>query len=227
MSYNAKSEWNKAMKNSQMAYPAEYIIRIFKGEYPRLNFNKTEFVNKKICDLGCGDGRHIAFFNTLGFKSYGIEITQEMVDLVKKSLTDLKINSEIKVGTNDSIPFDSNFFDYLVSWNACYYMGQSRNFDSYVKEFSRILKPNGYLVLSIPKKTCFIYKQSEQILPGYQLIKNDPFNVRNGEVLRMFENEKEIEKAFSSYFTNFIFGSIEDDCFGFNYHWHLAICQKK
>jgi hypothetical protein len=43
----------------------------------------------------------------------------------------------------------------------------------------------------------------------------------------MIENEKEIEKAFSSYFTNFIFGSIEDDCFGFNYHWHLAICQKK
>jgi ubiquinone/menaquinone biosynthesis C-methylase UbiE len=102
-----------------------------------------------------------------------------------------------------------------------------RNFNKYVKEFARVMKPNGYLVLSIPKKTSFIYKDSEKSNPGYQIIRNDPFNTRNGEVLRMFENENDIKKEFSTHFKNFIFGSVHDDCFGYNYHWHIVVCQKK
>ena len=43
----------------------------------------------------------------------------------------------------------------------------------------------------------------------------------------MFENEKEIENAFVSEFENFVFGSIEDDCFGFDYHWHLVVCTRR
>ena len=76
-------------------------------------------------------------------------------------------------------------------------------------------------------KTCFIYHSSEKLKKGYRIIRNDPFNVRNGEILRMFENENEIQKEFSGYFKNFIFGSIHDDCFGYDYHWHLVVCQKK
>ena len=106
-------------------------------------------------------------------------------------------------------------------------MGENGDFDVYVEEFATCLKTDGYLVLSIPKKTCFIYHDSEQLNDGYQIIRNDPFNLRNGEVLRMFENEDEIKNVFSKYFKNFIFGSIQDDCFGFDYHWHLVICQKK
>ncbi|MBU0549667.1 MAG: hypothetical protein KJ838_05070, partial [Candidatus Omnitrophica bacterium] len=58
--------------------------------------------------------------------------------------------------------------------------------------------PRGHLILSIPKKTCFIYQNSEIVEPGYRIIKNDPFNVRNGEVLRIFENEEEIIKLHST-----------------------------
>ena len=43
----------------------------------------------------------------------------------------------------------------------------------------------------------------------------------------MFEDEEEIKKTFSPEFKDFIFGSIEDDCFGLNYHWHLIVCKRK
>lgn len=228
MTYNAKKEWTDAfLKQKEMSYPSEYVIRIFKGSYPRLNFDKTSFKNKKICDLGCGDGNNLVLLHQCGFDIYGMEITEEIVNRVKYNLIKKNINSEIKIGTNDKIPFDDNFFDFLLSWNSCYYMGNQRNFNVYVREFSRVLKKDGYLVLSIPKKTCFIYHGSEKIQDGYQRIKNDPFNVRNGEVLRMFEDEQEIEDVFSKYFKNFIFASVHDDCFGFDYHWHLVVCQKK
>jgi len=228
MSYNAKNEWTKAyLAEESMAYPSEYVIRIFKGSYPKLNFDKNSFKNKKICDLGCGDGRNLLLLSQCGFDVYGMEISEDIVKTVRSNMDYLNINAEIKCGTNDNIPWKNDLFDYLLSWNSCYYVGENGDFDVYVEEFARCLKTDGYLVLSIPKKTCFIYHDSEQLNDGYQIIRNDPFNLRNGEVLRMFENEDEIKNVFSKYFKNFIFGSIQDDCFGFDYHWHLVICQKK
>lgn len=225
--YDAKKEWTKSFLGMGMAYPSEYVIRIFKGSYPRLNLDKSSFENKKICDVGCGDGRNLVLLRECGFDVSGVEITSEIVDKITTSLDNMSINGDIRAGTNDAIPFEDECFDYLLSWNACYYMGEMRDFGKYVKEFARVLKKGGYFVVSIPKKTCFIYHDSEKLKDGYQIIRNDPFNVRNGEVLRMFEDEDEIRKEFSVLFDDFIFGSIHDDCFGYDYHWHLFVCQKK
>ena len=213
--------------DNAMVFPSEYVIRIFKGSYPHLNLDKGSFKGKKILDVGCGDGRNLVVLAQAGFDVHGAEVNQEIVDVVRKNMQELSIPAKIEVGTNDSLPFDEGYFDYLLSWNACYYLGENRDFNSHVEEFGRVIKAGGTLVLSIPKKTCFIYKGSDEERPGYRTIKNDPFNVRNGEVLRMFESEKEIEDTFSPYFKDFIFGSIEDDCFGLDYHWHMIVCRKR
>ena len=139
----------------------------------------------------------------------------------------MKIKCDIKVGNNSNIPYGKSFFDFLLSWNSCYYMDGDLAFEKVVKEFARVLKKDGYLILSIPKKTCFIYKNSKKVKKGYRMIMDDPFKVRNGQIMRYFKNENEIKYSFSKYFKNFIFASIEDDCFGLNYHWHLLVCRKK
>ena len=227
MKYNAKKEWSKEIQGRVMMYPAEYVIRIFKGSYHRLNFDKDSFKNKKICDAGCGDGRHLVLLKQCGFDIYGTEITEDIVNKVMSNLHDINIDADIRVGTNDKIPFEDEYFDYLLSWNACYYMGDHYDFDKHVEEYARILKKEGYLVLSIPKKTAFIFKDSEKLKKGYVIIRDDPFKIRNGEVERIFEDEKEIEATFQPYFKNFIFSSVVDDCFGWNYHFHIVVCQKK
>lgn len=226
--YDSKKSWTKAFIESEMAYPAEYVIRIFKGKYPRLHLSENSFEGKKICDVGCGDGRNLVLLKQCGFDVYGVEITEDIVDKVKSNLHSVGVDgSGIKVGANDNIPFGDKEFDYLLSWNACYYMGESRDFSSYVREFARVLKEEGHLILSIPKTSCFIYHGSEDLGNGYFMIKNDPFNIRNGEVLKGFKSEQEIIEAFSEYFENFVYGSVQDDCFGFDYHWHLVVCKRK
>jgi len=106
-------------------------------------------------------------------------------------------------------------------------MNKTFSFSDVIDEYARVLKKGGYLILSIPKKTCFIYKDCKKITDNLVEITNDPFNLRNGETMAIFDSEKEIASLFSKHFENFTFGSIHDNCFGFDYHWHLIICQKK
>ena len=222
------SLWTRELGKSEIAYPSEYVIRIFKGKYPKLDLTSDLNKGKKICDVGCGDGRNLALLKTCGYDISGVEINQQIVDRVKENLKPLGVDgSTIKVGSNDKIDFPDASFDYLLSWNACYYMGEVDDFQDHVKEFARVTKPSAKLVLSIPTSECFIYKGSDELKSGYRIIREDPFGVRNGGVLRMFSGEDEIVEAFSEYFEDFVFGSINDDCFGYDYKWHLIIASRK
>ena len=61
---NVEKRWNKALlnKNNNDGYPSEYLIRIFKGNYPKLKLSKNSFLKKKIGDISCGGGRILKFF---------------------------------------------------------------------------------------------------------------------------------------------------------------------
>ena len=49
----------------------------------------------------------------------------------------------------------------------------------------------------------------------------------SGYLMRCFEDENSFLDDLSHYFSDISVGSIKDDCFGWNYHWHLAVCVKK
>ena len=51
--------------------------------------------------------------------------------------------------------------------------------------------------------------------------------MRNGEIMRVFQSQLEIQEEFEEFYKNFNFGEITDDCFGLNFHWHLLVAKKK
>ena len=117
--------WNKAYADNKMAYPAEYVIRMFKGNYPKLNLMREGYAGKSILDIGCGDGRHLSFFNTMGFERLaGTEISEETVSIAKNNLNEINIDADIRVGVNNNLGFGTEEFDFLLSWNVCYYLAR-------------------------------------------------------------------------------------------------------
>ena len=99
----------------------------------------------------------------------------------------------------------------------------------HISELARVTKPGGWIILSVPKSTSFIYNESvEANKPGYRIIKNDPFGgLRNGEILKNFNSAQELAGYLKNHCDYFSTGDINDDCFGFAYHWYLIVARKK
>lgn len=94
---------------------------------------------KKILDMGCGAGFDLNFFGSQGLSLYGFDASEEMVKLSKMRNKE----ADIKLGKFDQIPFESNFFDFVVSKWA---IQTASDIDPIYKEVLRVLKPGGEFV---------------------------------------------------------------------------------
>ena len=229
MSYDAKTEWTKNHNSrNEMSYPAEGVIRILKGSFPELLMPKPR--TGKILDLGCGDGRHFPLFEQVGLEGYGTELTDEICSALKERLTSRGIKCEnILPGTTDNLPYQDQYFDYLLSWNTCYYMNTGRlDFKKNVDEMARVLKKDAWLICSIPKKTSFIFNGSAPArTEGFRVLAKDPWGTREGEIFKCFESREQIESEFGETFSTFCHADIDMQWFGFAYHWHVFVARKK
>lgn len=219
------------IRDIKRLYPDEYLVRIFKGKYPKLDLCNDELKGKKLCDVGFGDGRNFPLFNEVGLNLSGTEITKEIVDHVKLNLLNMNIQADLKVGFNGGLPFDNSSFDFVVSWNSAYYMQNNHNlydsFLNYIKEFARILKNDGRLIMSFPMKSHCIYNDSIDIEDGFKILKNDPYYIRNGQIFKYFNNENELEEMFSPWFEKFVFAKRINDCFGLKNDWYVVVATRK
>jgi ubiquinone/menaquinone biosynthesis C-methylase UbiE len=229
MMYNAKKDWLSMYSgNVEMSYPAEGVIRIIKGSFPELKMPKPTSGN--ILDVGCGDGRHFPLFEQSGLKGYGTEISNEICGIIKNRLKNMGVGyQDVVAGKTDQLPFTDNYFDYLLSWNSCYYMtaGDDIDFKKHVAEMARVLKPKSWIICSVPKINSFIFKNSKIMKDnGYRIIAEDPWGGRKGEIMRMFSSRYELVEAFSDYFEDFCHADIDMEWFGFAYHWHVFVAKK-
>ena len=230
MAYQSGAAWDKLyLKQSEMSYPAEGVIRIFRGAFPELTMPR-EHDGLSIVDLGCGDGRHLPFFHSLGFKVSAVEITDAICDVLHNRMADYGVDADIRTGHAGSMPFQDASFDRLMTWNSCYYMTfGGQRFEDHVNEMARVIKPGGWIVVSIPKSSSFIFKNSvEADWPGYRVIKDDYFaGSRNGEIMRCMADRDDCVTSFAPHFESFCHADLDMEWFGLPYHWHVFCAQKK
>ncbi len=227
--YSASKSWDKIYStNSDISYPAEGVIRIFKGTAPGLEMPREP--HHSILDVGAGDGRHIPFLSGLGYRVSATEITDSICNILHSRMQSMNVDSCIKTGHAGKLPFKDSCFDRLLAWNSCYYMSHAGlDFSTHVTEMGRVICSGGWIIASIPKKTSFIFKNS--ILAsniGYRVIKDDYFDgSRNGEIMRCFEDRDDLLTTFQPEFTDFCHADIDMNWFGLDYHWHVFCARKK
>lgn len=102
----------------------------------------TPSKHAKILDVGCADGREIIKMvkNIKNSQIWGVDIESQAV-LTAKKLGIKAAKSNIEEG----LPFRSNFFDVVIANQIIEHV---HNVDFFVKEIKRVIKPNGFLIVS-------------------------------------------------------------------------------
>ncbi len=156
--------------------------------------------------------------------------TYDIVRITKSKLAALsdRISADIRTGTNMSLPFDDGYFDYLLSWNACYYMQDDRsNIRDHIAEYARVAKPGAWLVASVPAPGCFSLIGAEPLGSDLIRIRTDSkWDMLNGTIYHQFKSWNDIESRFGTHFGNFQKCMIKDDCYGLPLEYFVFVCQK-
>ncbi|MBI9089184.1 MAG: class I SAM-dependent methyltransferase [Desulfobacterium sp.] len=102
----------------------------------------------KILDIGIGTGLSASGFHTLGLEVYGLDYSNEMLEVCRQK--DISVDLK-QFDLNDTpLPYPSNFFDHISANAILYFIDR---LDNLFEEISRIIKKNGFTLL---KKIEFI-----------------------------------------------------------------------
>jgi ubiquinone/menaquinone biosynthesis C-methylase UbiE len=99
---------------------------------------------KIILDIGCGSGRDILLYESLGAKEcWGIDTSRFMV---KEAKNNIKHPGRVMVSNIEKTPFKNRQFDILTGRFSMHYL---KKLDKAYKEMARILRPKGVLVIAV------------------------------------------------------------------------------
>lgn len=109
------------------------------------NIPKREGIN--VLEAGCGTGRILIPLAKRGINSYGVDPSQNMLNILKNKKKDLKIN--IKRGDIEKIPYPDNTFDVVFTMHVLMHMVR---YEKAIGEMYRVLKPGGKMIVDFPNK---------------------------------------------------------------------------
>lgn len=106
---------------------------------------------KKLIDIGCGTGQLLKAANLRGLQTYGIDISDEAVEIAKK----ISKNSEIYVGRGEELKFQDRIFDYITCLGALeHFLDMKKG----IKEMVRVGKDNALFCIMVPNINYFLWK---------------------------------------------------------------------
>lgn len=206
-------------------YPQTTMVKTLFGNYlkKKISFNKKT----KVVDIGCGFGNNLIPFLDIGCQVYGVEVDNKICKITNKILKSKYKNKPIiKTGHNRNIPFESNYFDILIT-NTLHYEENHYDIDEALKEYQRVLKPNGifYLETTAPKHDFFL--NSKKLKKNLYINNNRKDKIRYRKRFFFFVNEIFLKKTLSKYFKNIITGRMTEKIQNSYYDFFLSVSYRK
>lgn len=212
-----------------------YERRFKKGvdhDYPNVNSVRTEAAfyrekrGGKILDYGFGYAQETAHFAKKGYKVWGLDVSQSAVDRGNERLKQLGLSATLSTvdASWDKLPYEDNFFDAIHSNQCIYFIADLEKQNALLKEFKRILKPDGKMYVSLAGPENSIRTTGKKIGENvYQ------YGAADGEPHKcyIYPDKPSIEKSFGIFDIAEI-GSFNNVYCGVNgFHWVVLAKNKK
>lgn len=105
---------------------------------------------RRILDLGCGTGRHLAFLSQVGFEVSGFDSSSTALELAMKWLKEEGLIADVHLGRmEEPFPYHDGFFDAVVSIQVIHH-NLMNDILATISEIERVLKIGGYIFITVP-----------------------------------------------------------------------------
>jgi len=148
---------------------ADKYSRVREKDWKEFNFlfDKYLLQNDKVLDLGCGNARFYQAFKNKNVDYLGIDVSSKLIEIAKNNHPE----GRFEVSSINSIL--SNSFDKVYSIAVLHHIPSRELRSNFLKEMRRVLKDDGYLVLTVWNLKNKIKKRN--FLDWFRLDKGDVF----------------------------------------------------
>lgn len=121
--------------------------------YSKMLMNSVEFKGKSVLDFGCGVGSSSFLFEPSNY--HGVDCDSKRIGYAKRLYPK---HNFITIKDDGKLPLSSNSIDYVMILSVLHHI-PTESFSGCLKEFERVLRPNGSLIVVEP---CYHEKVSLQ-----------------------------------------------------------------
>jgi len=128
-------------------------------QHPRLDFiiemvrrsarRRAPVANKRVLDIGFGDGYLLKTLCRLGFECHGIDISLRNVETTTREALREHLKLNLKTGEAATIPFETETFRFVVAAEILEHLDYEQ-LRSAVKEIVRVLIHGGEAFITVP-----------------------------------------------------------------------------
>jgi len=185
------ASWNKIFREKGLDYHSptedlENLVQLLREKRIR-----------RILDLGCGSGRHLAYLAERNFEGHGMDTSEEGISQSRKNSKRDSLPVHLTLSSiYERLPYRDCTFDAIICLRALHH-GRESQIKSLVEEMERVLRPKGVVYITVPK----VDLSRESKTPTRQIEPRTVVNLEGEEkgVVHYLYDENTLLEHFRSY----------------------------
>jgi SAM-dependent methyltransferase len=110
-----------------------------------------------------GDGRHIEYLISLGYDVTGTDVAPSSFEIARKLFQGNGRFRGILLDSSPLLPLADSSFSLVVAWEVLHWLGAPDLFLTAMREFKRILRPAGAILMTMPTEQHYLKRYSLEI----------------------------------------------------------------
>jgi SAM-dependent methyltransferase len=121
----------------------------------------SNFKDKRVLDVGSGNGYVLSKYALAGAHVSGVDITPTAIELCRRRFEYLGLNGDFQIAPAESLPYPDDTFDCVCSMGVLHHVADT---PKAVAEIHRVLKPGGRLIVMLYHRNSAQYQIKWRLL---------------------------------------------------------------
>jgi SAM-dependent methyltransferase len=148
----------KVQGRKGILHPSEDLIRLMvRGQIAAKEDSEAAL------DYGVGDGRHIGYLNSLGYRVTGTDVAPSSLEVSNKLHAGNDKFTGVYLDDPTALPFADGTFSVILAWETIHWLGSPDKWLSGMHELIRVMAPTGVLLLTMPTENHYLKRYSLEV----------------------------------------------------------------